>query len=214
MALAVGTWAFGNLTEFEAEQITEGSPTTSAPATTTQPAWRLVETVSDRVPFAVIEHRGQVFVLTSLPPAQTPQPTGLQVWRSADGVTWVPEGTVIRPDSKVESVGSTALGLFAIGSIGDDDTTRAWLSADGVKWLPLIDGLPIELSDSPRSDPRTVALTDNASLDGIASVIGSDASVVELEMLTNQGIALITRTPDPSRPYEIDSFEIWQADLN
>lgn len=213
LALAVVAWALGILTAIEPERVAEEMTTTTAPIPDTQPEWQRVETIRDRVPYGVISHRSRIFVLTSMPPADTVEPAGMEIWQSADGVAWEAGGTVIRPDGKIDAVGSTALGLFAIGSIGDDETTRAWLSADGVDWVILMDGLPVD-TESNRASSVTRGLSNGAPLEDILVAIGADADVIELDLLSDQGIALVTRPSDPSRPYELESFEIWTAPLN
>jgi hypothetical protein len=212
LALAVGTWALGTLTALEPEQLAEEVTTTTSFVNDT-PEWQRVETITDRIPYGVIRHKSKILVLTSTPPADAIEPAGLEIWQSADGVTWEAGGTVIRPDGKIDSVGSTALGLFAIGSIGDDETTRAWLSADGINWVILMDGLPVE-TESSRPSTVARALSNGAALDDVLSAIGADASVIEIEVVSDQGIALVTRPSDPSRPYELESFEIWRTDLS
>ncbi len=214
LALAVGAWALGILTAFEPERVAEDvTTTTSASIPDTQPEWQRVETIEDRIPYGLISHRSRIFVLTSMPPADTVEPAGMEIWESADGVTWEAGGTVIRPDGKIDSVGSTALGLFAIGSIGDDETTRAWLSADGVNWVILMDGLPVD-SESNRASTVARGLSNGAPLEDVLGAIGTDASIIELDLFSDQGIALVTRPSDPSRPYELKNFEIWTAPVN
>lgn len=211
MALVVGAWVLATLTALEPQP--EAAVTATTSVASADNGWRKVGTVADRVPYGVFRHRDQLFLLTSMPPAQGPQPVGMELWHSADGMTWVQGGLVIRPEAKIDFVGSTALGLFAIGSIGDDETVRAWLSADGVDWLVLTDGLPVDPTEVNRTANDTRAVAAGATLANVTEAIGSDASVIELEVLTDQGIALVSRPSDPSRPYELAEFEIWLTEL-
>lgn len=203
----------GRLTEPEPELISQRTETPSTVSSTSQLDWQHVTTVEDTVPYAVMEHGNQILLFTSTPPSQAARPTGLQVWRSDDGLAWEPEGTAISQGNNIESITSTALGLIVIGSVGEDETVRAWLSADGVNWLTLMEGLPVDargfesFGQTSNTDEESLAMAD------MGSAIGSDASVIKFEVVDGRGIALVSRLPDLSRPFDLDTFEIWTASL-
>lgn len=199
LGLIAGLFVFGVITR------PLGRPATQFDSNSayTSDAWRLVKTIPATVPYAIVARDGHVLVFTSsADPDGVIAPSGLEVWRSFDGLAWEPLGTVIEPGFLVDSISSTSLGLVALGLDESQETPRMWLSADGLEWLPLLDGLPVESIEL-----RTAA--DTAPTSDLDRAIGSDARVVQYEPTEKREIALVSREPDFTHPYAVETFEIW-----
>jgi hypothetical protein len=51
----------------------------------------------------------------------------------------------------------------------------------------------------------------NWTMQNMATEIGEDGRVLELEVTDDHVVALVSRDPDWTRPYGVESFEIWSA---
>lgn len=198
LGLIAGFLAFGALTR----PLPVPGTLVEANPRTEPDTWHLVRTIPATVPYALVVDEGRVLVFTSTPDPDAAAPTGLQVWQSSDGLAWEPMGTVIEPGFAVDSVSSTSLGLVAFGLDESEKSHRVWLSADGLRWLPLLDGLPVESLEISTT-------ADNVTSSDLARAIGNDATVVQYEQTERRDVALVSRPPDFSHPFSVETFEIW-----
>jgi hypothetical protein len=212
LAVTVGMWAVGSLTEPEAAPVTETTPSPSDP-TPEGLGWERVATLPKSAVYALAQLGDEMVVFTSSAQSTTPELTGLRLWHSADGLVWEQGDSVVDPGSRIQSVTPTALGIVALGFAPDDDSLRAWLSDDGDFWLPLADGLPLDTEDLLSGHKRAASVEAGMAWGNIGRRIGGDASVFEMAVKDERGIALVTRSPERARPYDIAGVEIWTARL-
>lgn len=213
LALTGGVWGLGSLTRPENPPVVEAVPVPSVPEDA-GPDWERVADFPKSAVYALTQIGDEVVVFASTPQTTERTLTGLHLWRSDDGLSWEQGSSVIASGSRIQSVTSTALGIVALGFAPFDDSLRAWLSGDGHFWLPLAEGLPLDTDGLANS--RTRVAGDETALvrEDLSSLIGDDASVVDMAVKDERGIALVTRTPDKARPYDIARFEIWAAPIS
>lgn len=153
-----------DLDDFSIDQIETGPPFD----------WKPVAIAEDAFPHTLLEHRDQLYVFASSAEGGAAPPSGLQAWRSDNGVAWNFLGTVISEDHQISSIASTEVGLIAVATNDSDERIHLWGSVDGIAWSEIVDSIPVGddpitsfQSSAVFADDEMVVVAGSTALDGL-----------------------------------------------
>ncbi len=129
-------------------------------------AWHEGPDIGGLMPSSIVEYNGRVFVFAAA--SRSPQDlagTGVDMWSTADGVTWESAGPVIESPVLVTSVNVEPDGLVAVGRDANG-APAIWRSTNGTDWAttllpeaPPSSGTPVPLMFASSGDVETVVGT-------------------------------------------------------